>query len=106
MDFPGGSDGKESTCIAEDPGLIPGQGIFPWRREWLPSPVLLPEESHGERSLAGYNPWGCKESDTTGQLTLSRDCFSIHTVNCPEFSVLSRNNPPLAFVLIQILSIL
>ena len=65
MDFPGGSDGKESTCIAEDPGLIPGQGRFPWRREWLLSPVLLPEESHGERSLAGYNPWGRKEPDMT-----------------------------------------
>ena len=35
-------------------------------------PVLLPGESHGKRSLVGYSPWGCKESDTTEQLTLSQ----------------------------------
>ena len=34
-----------------------------WRREWLPTPVVLPRESHGQRSLAGYSPWGRKESD-------------------------------------------
>ena len=36
-----------------------------WRRKWQPTPVLLPGESHGQRSLVGYSPWGCKESDTT-----------------------------------------
>ena len=41
---------------------------IPWRREWLPTPVLLPGESHGQRSLAGYSPWGCKEFDTTEEL--------------------------------------
>ena len=40
-----------------------------WRREWQPTPVLLPGESHGQRRLAGYSPWGLKESDTTEQLT-------------------------------------
>ena len=38
---------------------------IPWRREWLPIPVFLPGESHGQRSLVGYSPWGHKESDTT-----------------------------------------
>ena len=33
---------------------------IPWRREWLPTPVFLPGESHGQRSLAGYSPWGLK----------------------------------------------
>ena len=42
-----------------------------WRREWLPTPVFLPGEFHGQRNLAGYNPWGVKESDTTEKLTLS-----------------------------------
>ena len=42
----------------------------PWRREWLLTPVLLPGEFHGQRSLAGYSPWGPKESDTTEQLAL------------------------------------
>ena len=35
-----------------------------WRRKWHPIPVFLPGESHGQRSLAGYSPWGHKESDT------------------------------------------
>ena len=36
---------------------------IPWRRAWQPTPVSLPGESHGQRSLAGYNPWDCKELD-------------------------------------------
>ena len=43
----------------------------PLGREWLPTPVFLPGEFHGQRSLVGYSPWGRKESDTTEQLTLS-----------------------------------
>ena len=35
----------------------------PWRRKWLPTPVFLPGESHGQRTLAGYSPWGRKELD-------------------------------------------
>ena len=42
----------------------------PWRRKWQRTPVFLPRESHGHRSLAGYSPWGRKESDTAEQLTL------------------------------------
>ena len=41
---------------------------IPWRRKWQPSPVLLPGKSHGQRSLVGYSPWDCKESDTTERL--------------------------------------
>ena len=36
-----------------------------WRRDWLPIPLFLPTEFHGQRSLEGYSPWSCKESDTT-----------------------------------------
>ena len=36
-----------------------------WRRAWQTTPVFLPAEPHGQRSLVGYSPWGCKESDTT-----------------------------------------
>ena len=39
-----------------------------WRRQWHPTPVLLPGKSHGRRSLVGYSPWGHKESDTTERL--------------------------------------
>ena len=42
----------------------PGQE-GPWRRAWQPTPVFLPVESHGQRSLVGYSPWGSKESDMT-----------------------------------------
>ena len=37
----------------------------PWSRKWKPTPVFLPGESHAQRSLAGYSPWGIKESDMT-----------------------------------------
>ena len=50
-------------------GSIPGSGRYPWRREWQPTPVFLPREVHGQRSLVGYNLWGCKESDMTEHLT-------------------------------------
>ena len=43
-------------------------GKIPWRRKWQPTPVFLPGKSHGQRSLAGYRPWGQKESDMTWQL--------------------------------------
>ena len=39
-----------------------------WRRQWHPTPVLLPGKSHGRRSLVGCSPWGREESDTTEQL--------------------------------------
>ena len=67
--FSGGLDSKESACNEGDPGSVPGMGGSPWRREWLPTPVLLPRESHGQSSLAGYSLWGCKDLDTTEQLT-------------------------------------
>ena len=63
--FPGGSDSKESACNAGDPNSIPGMRRFPWRREWVPTPVFLPGEFRGQRSLVGYSPGGSKESDTT-----------------------------------------
>ena len=50
--------------------MDPWVGKIPWRREWQPTPVLLSGESHGQRSLAGYGLWGCKESNTTEWLTL------------------------------------
>ena len=60
LGFPGGSDGKESACNAEDLGSVL-EGKIPWRRAWQPSPVFLPGESRGQKSLAGYPPWGRKE---------------------------------------------
>ena len=44
---------------------------IPWRREWLPTPIFLPGEAHGWKSLMDYSPRGHRESDTTEQLILS-----------------------------------
>ena len=52
-----------------DVGLIPRSGRFPWRRKWQPTAVFLPGKSHGQSSLAGYCPWGHRESDTTERLS-------------------------------------
>ena len=65
LGFLGGSEGKESVWNVGDLDSVPGLGRFPWRREWQPTPVFLCGEYHGLRSLVGYSPWGCKESDTT-----------------------------------------
>ena len=68
MVFPGGSYGKESACNAGELGSIPGS-VRSWRREWLPNPVFLLWEFHGQRSPVGYSLWGPKESYTTECLT-------------------------------------
>ena len=69
--FPGGSDGKEPGCQRGRPGFDPWVRKDPCRRAWQPTPVFLPGEFYGKRSLAGYSPWGHKESDRSEQLTLS-----------------------------------
>ena len=43
---------------------------YPLEKEMATSPVFLPGEFHGQRSLVGYSPWGCKELDTTEQPTV------------------------------------
>ena len=52
------------------PRFDPWVGKIPWKREWLPTPLFWPGESHEQRSLAGYSPWGHKESDTTERQAL------------------------------------
>ena len=71
MGFPGGSDGKESACNAGDQSSIPGLGRSPGGEPDYPLQYSCLENPHGQRSLEGYSPWGCKELDTTEQLTLS-----------------------------------
>ena len=57
-------------------GFHPWVRKIPWRRKWQPTPVFLPGEPHGQRSLAGYSPWGCKELDTTEATELA--CTHLH----------------------------
>ena len=64
LGFPDGLDGKKFTCSEGDPGLIPGSGRS-WRREWLPTPLFLPGELHGQRSLARLQSMGSDITETT-----------------------------------------
>ena len=57
--------------------------FLPWRRKQQPTPVFLPGESHGQRSLVGYSPWGRKESDTTEATKYA----------CTFFTVLESGSP-------------
>ena len=58
------------------PGFSPWVGKSSWSREWPPTPVFLLRESLGQRSLAGYSPWGRTESDMTEGLPLTH--FQAH----------------------------
>ena len=70
--FPDGSEAKESACNAGDPVLIPGSGssLKEGNDYLLQYSSLLHREFHGQRSLAGYSPWDCKESNMTEELTV------------------------------------
>ena len=67
--------GKESTCQCRRRHgfFYPWIEKIPWKRKRQPIPVFLPGRSHRWRSLAGYSSWGCKKSDTTGQLNYSKN---------------------------------
>ena len=67
MGFPGASVVKNPPANAgdtRDMGLMLSQEV-PWRRKWQHTPVFLPGKFHGQKSVAGYSPRGCKESDMT-----------------------------------------
>ena len=69
--------GEESACQCRRHRrcrFYPWVRKIPWRRAWQPTPVFLPGKSHRQRSLSGYSPWGCKESDTT-----EHACTHTHT---------------------------
>ena len=65
MGFPGGSDGKQSTCNAGDLGSIPGLGRSPGGGHGNPLQYSCLENPHGQRILLVYSPWGRKELDMT-----------------------------------------
>ena len=65
LNFPGSSDGKESTCNVGDMGLIAGLGRSPGGGHGNPLQYSCLENPHGQRRLIGYSPWGHKELDTT-----------------------------------------
>ena len=66
---------KVRICLqCKRPQFNPWVVKIPWRREWQPTSMFLPAESNRQRSLAGYSPWGCKESDIT-------EWLSTHNIN-------------------------
>ena len=54
---------------------------FPWRKAWQPTPVFMPGESPGQRSLVCYSLWGCKELDRTEQLIIHPHCDDHYNIN-------------------------
>ena len=82
--FPGGISGKEpaSQCRRHKRCRFnPWVRKIPWRRQWQPTPVFLPGESHGQRSLVGYSPWCLKESDMTSLDVVWPTCPSLFIFN-------------------------
>ena len=69
----GASDVKNlpAVCEMRETRVLSSIGKIPWRREWQPTPVFLPGEFHGQRSLLGYSPLGRKESDMTEHSTMA-----------------------------------
>ena len=59
----------ENLPVVQETRIWSLDGKMHWRREWQPTPVFSPGKLHGQRSLVGYGPWGCKESDKTELLT-------------------------------------
>ena len=79
LGFPGGASGKEHMCQCRRHKryeFSPWGGKISWRKAWQSTRVFLPGESHRQRGLAGYSPWGYEESDTTEQLALSLEVLS------------------------------
>ena len=93
--FPGGASGKEPSCQCGRCGFDPCIGKIPWRKAWQPTSVFLPGESHGQRSLVGYSPYGRKESDTTEVTqhahTHATVQASYRTLNCSTQQQTSRS---------------
>ena len=83
---------KNPPVNTGDQGSIPVLGRFPWRKKWQLTPVFLPEKSHGQRSVAGYSPWGCTESDMTERLNSTRTVYlSFCVINIPGASLLAAH---------------
>ena len=83
------SAGKESTCQVGDLGLISGLGRSPGGGHGNPFQCSCLENPHGQRSLAGYNPWGRKESDTIGRLSTQHTLCLLTKHYSPSTSLFS-----------------
>ena len=66
----------------QETGFDPWRRKIPWKEKWQPTPVSLPGEAHGQRSLADYSPWGCNSQ------TRHSDC----TIHCHVSNI--KQGPP------------
>ena len=80
LDFPDGSDGKESACNTVDLCSIPGLGRSPGGGHGNPLQYSCLEKPHGESILAGNSPWDCKELDTTERLSTTCSTGQLYTI--------------------------
>ena len=80
--FPGGSNSKRICLQCRRSRFDPLVRKIPWRREWLPTPVFLPGEFHGQRSLEGYRAWANKGSATTEGLSDSQWLVMLSIFSC------------------------
>ena len=98
--------GYRSAQVAQQKGICfqcrrrtfsPWVGKTPWRRDWQSTPVFLPGESHGQRSLGGYSPWGLKESDANEHLSSSCRYLTLFSLPvptlCPRVLLRPCNGP-------------
>ena len=60
-----------------------------WSRKWQPPPIFLPGKFHGQGSLAGYSPWGCKEPDTAERLLTHIQCIENFRIYLMAFRFLN-----------------
>ena len=101
--FLGSSGVKNLPAPVGDMGLIPGLGRFPWKRKWQPTPIFLPGTSHGQRSLVGYSPWSCKESNTSER---ARMLCSSANGSCRVFQSSLPSHIPKGYAETQVLLLL
>ena len=93
---------SSDVCLqCRRPGFDPWVRKMPWRKKWQPTPVFLPRESHGLRSLVGYRPWGHKESDTTERLTHTHTHTHTHRCLSAWFNALPHLFSPYLKILLK-----
>ena len=107
-----GSDGKSVCLQCGRPGFNPWDGKISWRRKRQLTPVFLPGEPHGRRSLVGYSPWGLKESDMTERPSLprvdklfmitQRGTWQFIMKHCLNYRILSRYSQMSLSLLLQV----
>ena len=86
--------GKESACQCRRWRCGPWVRKIPWRKKRLFTPAFMPGKSYGQRSLTGYGPWGCKELDTTEQLSTMiayGEWCQIHDLQRKRFNFRTRD---------------